>query len=69
VSLKTTNEIVELVLGGGAGFGDPAERSADAVARDLALGFITPEHAAQFYQQPAVPTGKEAERQPSEAWA
>lgn len=69
VSLKSTGEIVELVLGGGAGFGDPAERSADAVARDLALGFITPEHAAQFYRQPTVPSGTEAEKQPSQAWA
>ncbi|MCE0505025.1 hydantoinase B/oxoprolinase family protein [Roseivivax sp. GX 12232] len=69
VSLTDTDQIVELVLGGGAGFGNPDARDPAAVARDLALGFVTPEHAARFYQNHAVPGGKEAEPQPSTAWA
>ena len=42
------DQVVELVLAGGAGFGDPAERDQAAVARDLALGFVTPEHVARY---------------------
>lgn len=34
---------------GGGGYGNPAERSAEAIARDLALGYETPEHAAAVY--------------------
>ncbi|MDU8927658.1 hydantoinase B/oxoprolinase family protein [Alisedimentitalea sp. MJ-SS2] len=34
---------------GGAGYGDPADRDPEQVKRDLALGYITPEHAAQHY--------------------
>ncbi|WP_264214357.1 hydantoinase B/oxoprolinase family protein [Leisingera thetidis] len=69
VSLHNTSEIVELVLGGGAGFGNPQERDPAAVARDLELGFVTPEHANQFYRGQAVPAGSEAEPQPTTAWA
>lgn len=34
---------------GGGGFGDPAERDAALIARDLRLGYITPEGAARDY--------------------
>jgi 5-oxoprolinase (ATP-hydrolysing)/N-methylhydantoinase A len=49
VELTTTDEYVELILAGGSGYGDPAKRNAGNVSRDLALGFITPNHAAHFY--------------------
>jgi 5-oxoprolinase (ATP-hydrolysing)/N-methylhydantoinase A len=69
VSLHTTDQVVELVLGGGAGFGDPDERDHAAVARDLARGYVTPEHVQRHYQNTAVPTGKRSEPEPSTVWA
>ncbi|WP_299654959.1 hydantoinase B/oxoprolinase family protein [uncultured Jannaschia sp.] len=43
LTLTRANEIVEMVLAGGAGFGTPEERDPAATARDLALGFVTPD--------------------------
>ena len=40
---------IRLETPGGGGFGDVAERSAEAVARDLALGYVTEEGAARDY--------------------
>lgn len=40
VELKTTDQIIELVLAGGSGFGDPAERPVESQSRDRALGFV-----------------------------
>lgn len=40
---------VKLVTGGGGGFGDPHERPADAVADDVAGGYIGAAHAAELY--------------------
>ena len=34
---------------GGGGYGDPAERDPAAIARDVADGLITPEHAREWY--------------------
>ncbi|MGL5734592.1 MAG: hydantoinase B/oxoprolinase family protein, partial [Beijerinckiaceae bacterium] len=42
VQLNATDEIVELVLAGGSGYGLESERAPALHARDLALGFITP---------------------------
>jgi N-methylhydantoinase B len=42
-------DIVELRLGGGGGFGPAAERSREDVARDVDLGFVTPDGAARDY--------------------
>lgn len=47
VSLHETGEIVELVLAGGSGYGDPAARNPEAAARDLALGYVTPPGTGQ----------------------
>lgn len=41
VQLTRTDEIVELVLAGGAGYGPAEQRDAAASARDLMLGFTT----------------------------
>lgn len=60
VSLFRTDEVVELTLGGGSGFGDPAERDHAAVARDLKLGLITSDHAAHYYSQSAKPNTTQA---------
>ena len=43
-------DVVEFDTAGGGGFGDPAERDAAAVIRDLASGRITPERAAIDYR-------------------
>ncbi|MFV0383248.1 hydantoinase B/oxoprolinase family protein [Paracoccus sp. (in: a-proteobacteria)] len=49
ITVERTDQIVELVLAGGSGFGDPGQRDQAAIARDLALGFVTPEHAQSHY--------------------
>jgi len=40
---------VRMAFPGGGGYGPVAERTRDAVLRDLALGYITTEHAAEHY--------------------
>jgi len=42
-------DVVELRLGGGGGFGPVAERPAEAVESDVALGLVTPEGAERDY--------------------
>ncbi|GAA5235857.1 hydantoinase B/oxoprolinase family protein [Verticiella sediminum] len=46
-------DIVELTVGGGAGWGLPGERAAEAVATDLADGLITPAFAREHYPHAA----------------
>jgi 5-oxoprolinase (ATP-hydrolysing) len=58
VQVTHPHEIVELVLAGGAGYGAASERSRDAVARDVALGLVSPEAAKRDY-------GMQAQRMPS----
>jgi N-methylhydantoinase B len=43
------NDTMIVRSGGGGGFGDPANRSREAVLRDVACGYITPEAAARDY--------------------
>ncbi|VTU37590.1 Acetophenone carboxylase delta subunit [Variovorax sp. PBS-H4] len=53
-------DIVELTVGGGAGWGDPADRGPTAVESDLADGLITPAFARRHYAaQVAEPTATE----------
>lgn len=60
VKLKK-GDVVELTVGGGAGWGDPTERSAEAVATDLADGLITRAFALEHYPaQLAAPAVLEA---------
>jgi 5-oxoprolinase (ATP-hydrolysing)/N-methylhydantoinase A len=49
VRLTTDQEIVEVCLSGGSGFGDPRERPLEEVARDLVNGFVTAQGAGQDY--------------------
>lgn len=48
-------EAVRVAVPGGGGFGDPAERSPEAVAADIAAGRLTPETASAEYARPARP--------------
>ena len=49
LSITGTDQIVEIVLAGGAGYGPASDRDPAAVSRDLALGYITPGHARSEY--------------------
>jgi N-methylhydantoinase B len=50
-------DLVELGVGGGAGWGDPARRPAEDVARDLRDGRVTPDYVARHHPgaRPALP--------------
>src|SRR5207302_1511566 len=45
VTLSSTDEILELRLAGGAGYGDPLDRPVDAVQRDLDGRYVTADGA------------------------
>ena len=49
VTLTRADQIVEVQLAGGAGYGDPRARSASQVARDVAEGYVSAGAAAQLY--------------------
>jgi 5-oxoprolinase (ATP-hydrolysing)/N-methylhydantoinase A len=49
VQVRQPHEIVELVLAGGAGYGQASERSREAIARDIALGLVSPDAAKRDY--------------------
>lgn len=40
---------VEMAFPGGGGYGKPGDRDSEAIKRDIALGYITAEHAAEHY--------------------
>jgi N-methylhydantoinase B/oxoprolinase/acetone carboxylase alpha subunit len=47
--LTRSDQIIELQLAGGAGFGDPLERSLSLVEHDLINGYITAKGAVEDY--------------------
>ena len=49
VTLTLADEIAELRLAGGSGFGDPLQRPLEAVQRDLDGGYVTPQAARADY--------------------
>jgi 5-oxoprolinase (ATP-hydrolysing)/N-methylhydantoinase A len=49
ITLTSPDEIAELRLAGGSGFGDPLHRALDAVQRDLDGDYVTPEAARRDY--------------------
>jgi 5-oxoprolinase (ATP-hydrolysing)/N-methylhydantoinase A len=65
VILQREDEVVSLVLAGGAGYGDPARRDLDAIDRDLAEGYVTPEGAERDYG--VVVSGGKVDRQATRA--
>ena len=60
VTLTTTDQIVEVQLAGGAGYGDPRRRFPEHVERDVAEGVVSPEAAARIYGA-ALASGRAAE--------
>jgi len=65
-TLTTTDQIIELQLAGGAGFGDPLERPLALVESDLENGYITAAGAAGEYGCVVAPDGR-IDRAASEA--
>jgi 5-oxoprolinase (ATP-hydrolysing)/N-methylhydantoinase A len=49
LTLARTDEVVEVTLAGGSGYGNPLERDRSAVARDLQLGLISARAAVTEY--------------------
>lgn len=49
-------DMLRMVTGGGGGWGDPAKRSADAIARDIRAGFIDAGRAASDYNHQGIET-------------
>ena len=52
VQIDTPEQIVEIILAGGSGFGEPAERDRAALARDVQNGLVSAESAARDYALP-----------------
>jgi 5-oxoprolinase (ATP-hydrolysing)/N-methylhydantoinase A len=52
VTLTTSERMVEVCLGGGAGFGNPHDRARDLVDDDVADGYVSPDCAAMIYGAP-----------------
>ncbi|HWO93124.1 MAG TPA: hydantoinase B/oxoprolinase family protein, partial [Methylomirabilota bacterium] len=49
VTLSAPDQILEIRLAGGAGYGDPLDRPVDEVRRDLHLGYVTAEGTERDY--------------------
>ena len=49
---------VVIEMPGGGGYGPATERPLDRIARDVALGYVTPESAAQDYKAVVSPAGR-----------
>ncbi|MCL4676614.1 MAG: hydantoinase B/oxoprolinase family protein, partial [Pararhodobacter sp.] len=60
VELTTPAQCVEMILGGGAGYGDPAERDPDLVARDLRLGDVTLDYVQRYHPAALTPRARTA---------
>lgn len=47
--VREAEEVVEVVLGGGSGYGDPRERAPGAIEQDIALGLVSEAAAMRDY--------------------
>jgi N-methylhydantoinase B len=45
-------DVIRFERSGGAGFGPPAERAAEAVRDDVRNGYVSPQAAADIYRRP-----------------
>jgi N-methylhydantoinase B len=45
-----TDDVIQVMTGAGADWGDPMERPLELVKQDLKNGYITPEQANQYYR-------------------
>jgi 5-oxoprolinase (ATP-hydrolysing)/N-methylhydantoinase A len=54
LALSRADHVLDIHVPGGAGFGDPAQRSRAALAADLAAGLVTPDAARRDYGADAV---------------
>ncbi len=60
VQLANEDDVIEMVLPGGAGYGDPRKRRRASIETDLAEGYITPDKAKSDYgYSPAAMTAAE----------
>ena len=58
VEIEGTDQIVEVIVAGGAGYGDPGERDQALIERDLRAGLVTPGGAERDYgHRPGERTG------------
>jgi 5-oxoprolinase (ATP-hydrolysing)/N-methylhydantoinase A len=55
VELRHPNEVIELVLAGGSGYGAPQERQPAELARDQQLGLVSAQASNHDYGQPSLP--------------
>ena len=60
VRVTRTDQIVEISINGGSGYGDPAERDRAALAEDIRLGYVTEAGARESYAT-AAPEARLAE--------
>jgi 5-oxoprolinase (ATP-hydrolysing)/N-methylhydantoinase A len=58
VTLSDPDQVLELCLAGGAGYGDPLDRPVDKVQRDIDQGYITAEGAERDYGCVVVANGR-----------
>ena len=57
VALERPDEVLELRLAGGAGYGDPGVRPLELIQHDLDQGYVTPRGIAEDYGGPVTPDG------------
>ena len=58
VVLERPDQILELRLAGGAGFGDPRERPHELIQHDLDHGYVTPRGVAEDYGRAVTADGR-----------
>ena len=58
VPLERPDQILELRLAGGAGYGDPLERAVELIQRDLDHGYVTPRGVAEGYGRSVAADGR-----------
>ena len=58
VTLERPDQILELRLAGGAGYGDPLERAVELIQRDLDHGYVTPRAVVEDYGRSVTADGR-----------